>query len=81
MLGDDKLNDLAFASNNLDYGDEEVRIRLISNRATNDVICPLITHSQRLYFDSGTDVADTGNLKWTSATDKGVKWNQILNMQ
>ena len=80
LLGDDKLNDLAFTGQNLLYGPSTVRGRLTAT--SGDVICPLITHTQRLFFDSDTsnEEPDDGNLKYFSGGgnhEHGVKWNQL----
>lgn len=78
LLGDDKLNDLEYSAYNLLYGPNGVKGRLTQQEnSTRHVIAPLITHSQRLTFDSGSNVADSGNLKWNAGTAKGVKWNQL----
>lgn len=82
LLGDDKLNDLAFASNNLLYGAQTVKGRLTASPISNDVICPLITYKQRLFFNSDTasEQPDDGNLKYFSGGgqhEHGVKWNQL----
>jgi len=49
---------------------------------SNHVLVPLITHTQRLFFNSSTSAerADDGNLKYFSgggSHDHGVKWNQL----
>lgn len=42
---------------------------------------PLITHSQRLYYDSSEDIRDTGNVYYNHSTgnskDHGVKFNEL----
>jgi len=48
----------------------------------NHILTPLITHTQRLSFNSSTsdEAADDGNLKYFSgggSHDHGVKWNQL----
>lgn len=40
------------------------------------IIYPLITHTDRLTYDSGTDIADSANLHVT-ATSKGLKFDQL----
>ena len=80
LLGDDKLNDLAFNNQNLLYGPATVKGRLTSS--TGDVLCPLITHTQRLFYDSNAsnEAPDDGNLKYFSGGgqhEHGVKWNQL----
>jgi len=50
-------------------------------RYPNAIQIPLITHTQRLYYDSNEDIRDKGNLRYNhaSGTDKqhGVKWNEL----
>lgn len=80
LLGDDKLNDLAFQGLNLDYGSVAVKNKLTNSFSTStDIIAPLITHTQRLYYDSSDTDANTGNLyhSYTTNLDWGVKWNQL----
>ena len=48
----------------------------------NHILAPLITHTQRLFFNSSTSAEspDDGNLKYFSgggSHDHGVKWNQL----
>lgn len=53
-----------------------------SYQINNHILAPLITHTQRLIFNSNTSAeeADDGNLKYFSGGglhDHGVKWNQL----
>ncbi len=53
-----------------------------SYEINNHILAPLITHTQRLFFNSLTSAeeADDGNLKYFSgggSHDHGVKWNQL----
>ena len=76
-LGEKKLSDLNLTAYNLTYDASSIETKLTSaESSTNHIIVPLITHTQRLFFDSGADVADSGNLHDASA-DKGVKWNEL----
>lgn len=78
LVGEDKLQSLStLTSLNKLYDASNVRSSLQANVSTNDVIVPLITHTDRLYFDSGTNDADTGNLSYNSGTVKGVKYSQL----
>jgi len=40
---------------------------------------PLLTHTQRLTYDSGTNLANSGNLYWnnTSSVNRGVRWDEL----
>jgi hypothetical protein len=43
----------------------------------NHVLTPLITHTKRLYFDSGDNNQNTGNLYYASGNKHGVAWNEL----
>ena len=83
-LGEKKLSDLANLSTyDLDYNASTVESKLIAPiSSTTTIITPLITHTQRLFYNSdpSKEVADDGNLKYYSgggSHDHGVKWNQL----
>jgi hypothetical protein len=79
-LGERKLNSLNnLSSYNLIYNETEVYNRLTVDPTTTDVIAPLITHSQRLYYDSiSHNNTDDGNLYYHSGAHyHGVHWNQL----
>ena len=42
--------------------DDDIFVSGEDYTVSNDVIAPLITHTQRLYYDSGENTNDTGNL-------------------
>ena len=84
LLGEDKLNDLVSLSQyDLGYDETSVKGKLINPpSSTNHVIAPLITHTQRLYYDSTTnnDILDSGDLHWFNGGGvhrHGVKWNEL----
>ena len=61
VLEDDELSALdTLNSNNLDYTATNIRSNLVGNLDT--IITPLITHTTQLYYDTGTHVAQDGNL-------------------
>ena len=82
-LGEKKLSDLDLTAYNRQYNPTTIEQFLTALTAQNsNVVIPLITHSQRLFFNSDTsaDVADTGNLHYHSGGGqhiKGVKWNEL----
>ncbi len=82
-LGEKKLSDLDLSSYNTEYNPTAIETNLTSSTvASDDIIAPLITHSQRLFYNSDTsvDVADSGNLHYHSGGGqhiKGVKWNEL----
>ena len=84
QLGGDKLSDMDFTGYDQDYSSEAVLNALQGyNASSNSIIVPLITHTQRLFFDSGSSVFDSGNLHYTGQNTgqqnhiKGVKWNEL----
>jgi hypothetical protein len=93
-FGDDKLADLQFLDEfNTTYngGKLEFSANGILDLLTNTrnvtikgttyvapIQVPLLTHSQRLYYDSGTHQTDDGNLYYHSGAHyHGVKWNEL----
>ena len=78
LVGDDQLSSLTFPQENLLYGPNTVKGRLTQpESSTRNVIAPLITHTQRLYYDSNDTTANTGNLYLQTNVDSGVYWNQL----
>ena len=80
-LGEKKLSDLDLTAYNLDYDASTVETKLTTaESSSNHIIAPLITHSQRLFYDSGNEEPDDGNLHWHSGGGShihGVKWNEL----
>lgn len=81
-LSEKKLSDLDLNAYNIDYDYSNIYNKLGADPSTNDIIVPLITHSQRLFYNSdpSEEVANDGNLKYYSGGgthDHGVKWNQL----
>lgn len=75
-LREDKLNALDLKTYNLDYTTANIKAKLQANPAATDVICPLITHTERLTYNS-TPTTETGNLHYTPATNRGVLWSEL----
>ena len=77
-LGDDKLSILNTLTNlNQTYDATNVRDALQDNPTTNDIIVPLITHTERLIYDSTTNDNSDGNLYFNSSYKKGVSYNEL----
>ena len=77
IIGEDKLNVLtSLNSLNKDFDSSNIKTYLESNPASNDIIVPLITHTQRLYYDSGDTDHNTGNLD-PSSNKHGVRWDNL----
>ena len=80
LLGDDQLGSLPFseAEFNLTYSPAEIKAKLQA-AATSSIITPLITHTQRLFYDSTNASHNSiGNLYYhnTSGTN-GVLWSEL----
>ena len=83
LLGEDSLSALIFAeSNNKVYAPSNIQDALQLDPKTNDVIVPLITHTERLFYDnsngSGSNIK--GNLFYHTGTGSpvhGVKWSDL----
>jgi hypothetical protein len=78
LLGEDKLSNLnSLNSLNQVYSPAGVLAGLKLNPLTNDVVVPLITHTERLFYDSVTH-ASGGNLYWESGhPEHGVGWDEL----
>ena len=80
-LGEKKLSDLDLTEYNLTYDETTVESKLTTAQSSsNHIVAPLITHSQRLYYDTGADIFDDGNLHWHGGGGThvhGVKWNEL----
>ena len=88
LIGEDKLDSLSFLNNfTLEYSPTQVRSYLqtgfnktVDSEAFTDVIiAPLISCSERLYYDSHTHNQDDGNLHYESGTGHrhGVRWDDL----
>lgn len=84
IFASDKISSLDSLSITLDYTSDSIsnllqngaNILLNGETITRGFIAPLITHTDRLYYDSTQDTAGTFNLH-PGITDKGVVWNQL----
>ena len=82
VLAEDKLSNLStLNTNSLVYNSANIKSHLLLDPATNDLITPLITHTQRLYYDSGAHgVTETpDNIYYESGTGHyhGVLWSEL----
>ena len=75
ILEDDLLQDLdGLNTETLDYTDTNIRTNLAGN--LDALITPLITHTDQLYYDSGT--AGNGNVHWVNSSSANqVNWKQL----
>lgn len=76
LLGDSQLSDLSFSDLDRLYSPTNISNGLSAVPSTNDLVVPLITHTQRLYYDTNDNTHNTGNL-YPSGGKHGVYWNQL----
>jgi hypothetical protein len=85
LVGEDNLSALGWLNNfNLNYNAATVEnyLKNVNDKTvagvtySNPIVAPLITHTDRLYYDSGENIADTGNLYWQNS-NHGVLFNQL----
>jgi hypothetical protein len=88
VLGEDKLGSLPFSGSDyqLTYSSDEIKEFLSKNKTSTgtgvneNIIVPLITHSQRLFYDSITHQNGDGNLFYHTGGGTnmhGVFWNEL----
>ena len=78
VLGDDKLSGLnSLTSLNQTYDATSVKDSLQDNPTTNNIIIPLITHTQRLTFNSNTSANDPGNIAYDNGNVHGVLYTDL----
>ena len=77
LMGDDKLSSLDLASYNTTYSDSEIRTKFTS--AIGDVIAPLITHTRRLVYNSGSTTYSgiIDNIAKTAASNQALFMKQL----
>lgn len=78
LLGDDKLGALSgLNAYNRVYDASGIKTALKYNPNTNDVIAPLITHSQRLIYNSVSSDHTVGNLYYNTSNVNGLLWRDL----
>ena len=77
LLGEDKLQSLSELTDyNQNYSSNGIR-SLLTNTNIGDVTVPLITHTERLFYDSSNNDVNTGNLHYSAGTVKGVRYDEL----
>jgi len=81
-LGEDKLSALSDLNTlNLNYNTSKIKEKLRADPSTNDIVAPLITHTQRLLYDSQNGAsAGSGNLHYHTgggANNHGVLFSDL----
>ena len=82
ILGESKLSDLDLSAYNLEYSGSTVANYLgLAQSSSQHIIVPLITHTQRLFYQDGSLSEGSGNLFYSAGTGtanhQGVQWNQL----
>ena len=78
ILGEDKLSSLIFANSGYSIPYTAVNIKTyMGTVGDGKIIVPLITHTDRIYYNSGENIAGTDNVSFNSGVVKGVVWNQL----
>ena len=82
ILGESKLSDLDLSAYTLNYSGGTIAAYLrLPPTSTRHMIVPLITHTQRLFYEDGAHGLGTGNLWYESGSGTshhhGVVWNQL----
>ena len=79
IIGKDKLGELPFSSPDytVTYNWQTIRAFLTSAQGNSKIIVPLITHSQRLFYQSALSAASSDNLWYSYTLQQGVEWNQL----
>jgi len=76
ILGEDKLPSLTELDIDKPYSAVDVKTALTSGVAVDGTTIPLITHTQRLYYNSATESEQSGNLYY-GTLNQGVKFDQL----
>jgi len=86
LLSDDKIGSLDLlydfrfdynSTNVINYMQDGLDVTIGGVTYPDAVIIPLISHTQRLYYDSSTPAAQSGNLHYRPDTIQGVRYEQL----
>ena len=78
LVGDDTLASLdSLTSLNAIYNSTNVKAGLQADPTTNHLIVPLITHTQRLFYNSHNSANELGNLHFEQGKDHGVLYSEL----
>ena len=76
ILGEEKLQSLDLSANDRTYDANDIRSFLQADSTANDVVVPLITHTQKLFYGGGAS-GSQGDLGYTTGVKTGVKWSDL----
>ena len=78
LVGDDTLASLdSLTSLNAIYNSTNVKAGLQADPTTNHLIVPLITHTERLFYNSHNSANELGNLHFEQGKDHGVLYSEL----
>lgn len=79
LMGEDLLSDLDYLDTyDHEYSESEVLTGLQSSLVSGNIIYPLISHTNRLYYDSGSTLGTGGNLYYDAAyPNRGVNYTDL----
>lgn len=82
LIGEDMLSALgSLSTHDLIYSPSVVETKLAVQESSGDaILCPLITHTDRLFYNSVSHVAGSGNVYWHQGSGSnlhGVLWSQL----
>lgn len=77
IVGEDKLYMLDALDFSKPYSDSAILSALRNPPDADGCLIPLITHSQRLYYDSLNPSEQSGNMHYDGVTKQGVKFDQL----
>ena len=77
VFGEDDLSDLSELNTyNLNYTAANVKSKL-QGAVGDNIIAPLITHTEQLFYDGDASVQTFGNLHYVNGQDHGVLWSEL----
>ena len=77
VFGDDDLSDLGeLNTNNLSYNQATVKSKL-QGAVGDNIIVPLITHTEQLFYDTNASVQTFGNLNYINGQNHGVLYSEL----
>ena len=79
LFGEDKLSDVAtLSAYDHDYDAAEVKTGFESSLVSGSIVYPLISHTERLYYDSAGVTTDDGNLYYDAAkSNRGLDYRDL----
>ena len=79
LFGEDKLSDVGtLSAYNHDYDAAEVKTGLESSLVSGSIVYPLISHTERLYYDGAGTTTDDGNLYYDATkSNRGLDYRDL----